>query len=175
MADRMIKYEDCEAVAIVAGDAIASLDSEEFIRRADSSFCQSGGRSGELFQSPVIPNAYNRVAEWKMQLGLLREQLAMTAVLMSRLAVRHPMAATKRPLSLTEVLTSKSIASVTTIKECARKVDGGSAIILASEKFIKKNNLSLNKLSSPKVRSIHVYNFVSVLLLIFSFYVINRS
>lgn len=151
MADRMIKYEDCEAVAIVAGDAIASLDSEEFIRRADSSFCQSDGRSGELFQSPVIPNAYNRVAEWKIQLGLLREQLAMTAVLMSRLAVRHPMAATKRPLSLTEVLTSKSIASVTTIKECARKVDGGSAIILASEKFIKKNNLSLNKLSSPKI------------------------
>lgn len=35
-ADRMIRTQGCDLVAIVAGDAVSSLDSVEFLKRADA-------------------------------------------------------------------------------------------------------------------------------------------
>ena len=147
MADRMIRIEECSAVAVVAGDAVGSLANDEFLRRADT--CCSDPKVS--LKSPVIPNGYNRIAEWHLRKGnLTREQLAMVSVLMSRQAVRHPLAMTKKPYSLNQVLNSKEVASVTSLLECARKTDGGGAIILASDEFIRKNSLT-NKLRSPVV------------------------
>jgi len=94
------------------------------------------------------------VAEWQMQQGLTRRQLAMVSVLMKRQALRHPFAMTKKYCTLDEVLQSKSVASSTTMLECARKADGAAAIILASDKFIAENglgNLSIKSKNFPIV------------------------
>ena len=62
----------------------------------------------------------------------------MTAVLMSYQACRHPLALTKRPLTLSQVLSSPLIAPSTTLLECARRADGGAAILVASSRFVSR-------------------------------------
>jgi acetyl-CoA acetyltransferase len=56
----------------------------------------------------------------------------MVATLMSRQALRHPYAMTKKAYTLEDVLQSKAVGKVTNLLECARRADGGAAIILAS-------------------------------------------
>lgn len=132
-ATRMVRTERCHAVAVVAGDAVSSLPTDEFLRRADQG-CQDP--SGNL-PSPCIPHGYGRIAEWQQKTyGVTREQLAMVSVLMSRQATRHPQALTRRPHSLGDVLNSRPIATSTNLLECARRADGGAALIVASSLFM---------------------------------------
>lgn len=60
-ARSMIKHENCQAVAIVAGDAVASMETDAFLERADGGIGGAGGSSG--LDSPVIPNGYSRITE----------------------------------------------------------------------------------------------------------------
>ena len=59
-ARRYIGLHRHDLIAVVAGDAITSLSPAEFLRRADSGF---DGLQHRL-NSPIIPNAYNKIAEW---------------------------------------------------------------------------------------------------------------
>lgn len=137
-ASRLIQRDVCDVVAVVAGDAVSSLSREEFLRRADQS-CRDP--AGEL-PSPVIPNGYDRVARWQIaSYGVTREQLAMCSVLMSRQAIHHPLALTKQARTLDSVLASQAVAPVTSTLECARRADGGAAIIVASSRFCERNGL----------------------------------
>ena len=141
-ADRMIKYEGCSLVAVVAGDAVASMHSKLFLERADDSCKPSYGRTdgSDAPMSPIIPSGYNRVAEWYISQGAVtREQLAMVSVLMSRQAARHPLAMTKRPHTLEAVLHAPPVASVTGLLECARRADGAAAVLVASDEFIRQH------------------------------------
>lgn len=61
-ADRMIRTQGCDLVALVAGDAVSSLPTAEFLRRADLGCSNPDGS----LPSPVIPNGYDRVARWHM-------------------------------------------------------------------------------------------------------------
>ncbi len=70
--------------------------------------------------------------------AVTREQFAMTSVLMSYQALRHPMALTKRPLTLQEVLDSSPIGKCTNVLECARRADGGAAVLVASTRFVEE-------------------------------------
>jgi len=63
---------------------------------------------------------------------------------MSRQAVRHPYALTRRAHTLEEVLSSKQIASVTNVLECARRADGAGAVIVASSRWLERNGLGAN-------------------------------
>ncbi len=47
---------------VVAGAAVSSLDTAEFLARADQGFNRESGLA-----SPCIPHGYNRVAEWQME------------------------------------------------------------------------------------------------------------
>lgn len=135
-ADNMIKNQGYSLVAIVAGDAVASMPTEEFLRRANEG-CADPIRNVE---GPVIPLGYNNIAQWQLARGTVtRNQLAMVSVLMSRQAVKHPYALTRKPHSLDTVLQSPLIASVTTLLECARRADGAAAVIVASPQFIRDN------------------------------------
>ncbi len=67
---------------------------------------------------------------------MTREQLAMCTVLMSQQAARHPDAITKKPYTLSDVLNAKHVAPVTSLYECARRVDGAAAILVASSELI---------------------------------------
>mmetsp|Transcript_42932 Transcript_42932/g.96486 ORF Transcript_42932/g.96486 Transcript_42932/m.96486 type:complete len:437 (+) Transcript_42932:19-1329(+) len=144
----MIQNGWADTIAILASDAVLSLDSKEFERRAsgavsggkqkDSSTAQKEGgdaqKEGEKKRrGPLIPLGYDRVAQWQMsKYGVTREQLAMVPVLMSHMAARHPDAACKQPFALEEVLASKQIGPVTNLLECARRCDGAACIILSS-------------------------------------------
>jgi acetyl-CoA acetyltransferase len=137
-ADAMICSQGLDLVAIVAGDAVCSLPTEEFLRRADAGCFDPDG----TLSSPVIPNGYDRIAQWAIDSKTVtREQLAMTSVLMSQQAIRHPQALTKRAHTLEEVLTSKPIGKATNLLECARRADGAAVIILASQRFLTTNNI----------------------------------
>jgi len=135
-ATRFIKTSSAEIVAVVAGDAVSSLSREEFLKRADQT-CQNPDKS---LPSPVIPNGYDRVAQWQMQTyGVKREQLAMCSVLMSIHASKHPLAMTKTPHTLERVLSSTPVGPVTSTLECARRADGAAAIIVASSRFLNRS------------------------------------
>lgn len=137
-ADWMVRTQGHDLVAVVAGDAVSSLTTDEFLRRADSGCADPEGS----LPSPVIPNGYNRVAQWAIDSGAVtREQLAMASVLMSMQAVKHPLALTRKAHTLKEVLQSKPVGSVTTVLECARRADGGAAVIVASSHFVKEHGL----------------------------------
>jgi acetyl-CoA acetyltransferase len=137
-ARRMVLSEGCVAVAVVAGDAVSSLDTTEFLARADQGFNRGSGLA-----SPCIPHGYNRVAEWQMETyGVTREQLAMVSVLMSRQASRHPAALTQKPHTLADVLSSKQICSSINLLECARRADGGACVIVASSRFLERGGIS---------------------------------
>eukprot|EP00667_Euglena_gracilis_P023492 EG_transcript_26529 len=128
-----------DVAAVVAGDAVASMPLAEFQKRADEA-CQSPGRP---LPSPVIPHGYDRVAQWAIASGQVRrEQLAMCSVLMSAAAVRHPLGLAKRVLTLGEVLASPAAAPNTTALECARRTDGGAAVVLASSAFLERRGLT---------------------------------
>eukprot|EP00878_Enallax_costatus_P005466 GHUV01005737.1.p1 GENE.GHUV01005737.1~~GHUV01005737.1.p1 ORF type:complete len:517 (+),score=149.24 GHUV01005737.1:195-1553(+) len=153
-AKHAIEHEGRTAVAIVAGDTVASVPIAEFLARADgscrprehrqggntfSSSCGSahaaaGGGMGETVStvpSPVIPNLYDRMARWHMQqYGTTREQLAMCASLMTYQASKYPAALHKRPRLLQEVLSAAPVAPVTTKLECAKLADGAAAVVV---------------------------------------------
>ena len=65
-----------------------------------------------------------------------REQLAMVSVLMSRQASRHPSAMTQCSRTLQDVLDAPSVGLATSQLECARRADGGAALIVASSDFM---------------------------------------
>ena len=76
----------------------------------------------------------------------------MVSVLMSQQASRHPDALTRTPYSLSDALSSKPIASVTSLLECARRADGAAVILVASDEFIAKHSsLFSNKKPFPAV------------------------
>jgi len=138
-ARRMIIAEHCQAVAVVAGDSVSSMTTEEFLARADA------GIGSETLPSPVIPHGYSRVSEWHQNMyNVSREQLAKVPVLMSHQASRHPHAITKRRYKLDEVLNSPSITPQLNLLECARRMDGAGSFIVASSRFLEKRGI-LNK------------------------------
>eukprot|EP01098_Paradermamoeba_levis_P010987 TRINITY_DN4652_c0_g1_i1.p1 TRINITY_DN4652_c0_g1~~TRINITY_DN4652_c0_g1_i1.p1 ORF type:complete len:402 (-),score=103.02 TRINITY_DN4652_c0_g1_i1:250-1455(-) len=138
-AVRMIKNDWAEVVAVVAGDSVLSLPRDEFLKRADQSCSDPEGQ----LQSPVIPHGYDKVAQWHMEAhGTTREQLAMCSALMSHQATRHPMALTKKISSVQDVLNSAPVAPVTSTLECARRADGGAAIIVASSHYLARNGFA---------------------------------
>ena len=62
-AREMVIHEGCDLVAIVAGDAVSSLDTKDFLQRADMGCADPDNP----VKSPVIPNSYDRVAQWQME------------------------------------------------------------------------------------------------------------
>lgn len=117
-----------KAVAVVAGDAVYSLGTSDLLARAGKSINHPNYQD---FTQPVIPILYDLVAQWHMSTyGTRREQLAMVPVLMSRQGIRHPDAMNKKVLTLNDILSSRQVAPVTNVLECARPIDGAGAIIM---------------------------------------------
>eukprot|EP01052_Picozoa_sp_SAG31_P004725 SAG31_NODE_199_length_20573_cov_5.832129_8_plen_193_part_00 len=118
---------------VVAGDAVMSMDSDEFLHRSDASTAPPDGCNLRLepVPSPRIPNSYDRIAQHALRTTALeREELAMVPALMSRAAVRVPEALGKQVLTVEDVLAAPSVGAVTTQFECARRADGAAAVIV---------------------------------------------
>jgi len=135
-AKRMILNENCEAVAVVAGDAVSSMSTQAFLEHANL------GIGADNLPSPVIPNGYSRVTAWQMdKYGVTRDQLSKVPVLMSHQAARHPLAVTRKAHTLDEVKSSPKITNELNLLECARRMDGAGACIVASSRFLEKKGL----------------------------------
>ncbi|KAI8815696.1 thiolase-like protein [Fimicolochytrium jonesii] len=138
-AKRMIMYEGADLVAVVAGDAVKNLTGEEFLKRAD----QTCNHPAAELPSPVIPSGYDRIAQYQMKnFGITREQLAASSALMSIMASRHPSALTRKPRTIEEILSARHVAPVTSVLECARRADGGAALLLASSNFLERKGIA---------------------------------
>ena len=149
-SDDLTLPQGCDLVAIVAGDAVSSMPTDEFLRRADAGCSDPNGEQS----SPVIPLGYDRIAQWQITRGhVTREQLAMVSVLMSRQSVRHPLSLTRRPHSLQAVLDAKPIGPATGLLECARRADGGAAVVVASSRFIREHFKGNEHQSAPVIIS----------------------
>lgn len=135
-ASTFIQSSKAEVIAVIAVDAVGSLDAETFSKRADQS-CQN---HTSPLPSPVIPHGYARVTDYQLtKYGgtLTRDHLRLVPVLESIHAAMQPEALTKRPLSLEEVRNSRDVAPNVSLLECARRADGGACIILASNHFLR--------------------------------------
>lgn len=140
-AKRMIEYEGADLVAVCAGDAVKSMSTESFLSKADMT-CKDPESN---LKSPVIPNGYDRVAQYQIERGFVtREQLAMCAVIMSIMASRHPQALTRSVNTLEEVLSSTPVGSVTNVLECARRADGGACVLVASSSFMSRRSIAFD-------------------------------
>ncbi len=128
LADILIKSGVATTIAVVAGDALASMPSKEMLAKISRVIDHPCYRGDSI---PVVPLLYDRIAKWQMETyGISREQLAMVPVLMSRQGVKHPLAMNKKILTLDEVLASNPVGEVTNVLECARPADGSGAVIV---------------------------------------------
>jgi acetyl-CoA acetyltransferase len=121
------------------GDAVKSLPGKEFLKRADLTCYHPDSN----LTSPVIPNGYDRIAQYQMKrFGVTRRQLAMVSSLMSIMGSRHPDATTKTMHTVDQVLESTPVSSCTNLLECAKRADGGAALLVASPSFIQRKGWS---------------------------------
>jgi acetyl-CoA acetyltransferase len=82
---------------------------------------------------PSIPGAYAMVAQRYMyEYGLTREQLAQVAVTTRRHASLHPNSHMKQPITIDDVIGSKSIADPLNILDCCLISDAAGAFIVTS-------------------------------------------
>ena len=148
-AKRMIEKEHINKIAIIGGDCVSSMSTKEFLLKADTG-CKNIDNKNE--KSPVIPHGYDIYAQYQLnKYGknnlLKREHYAMVPCLMSHYGIKHPSSLmyNKNPYSLNDVLNSKQICPITNLLECARRADGGAAVIISSTGFVKNNYNDLNK------------------------------
>ncbi|CAD7930417.1 unnamed protein product [Amoebophrya sp. A25] len=147
-AAQMIEHENCDVVAVVAGDTVGSLSSDDFLQRADAS-CQN---LESPLPSPVIPNGYDLYTSFMLNddvssrgtgrdtTVLTRDQLRLVPVLESWHSSRLPEALMDRRLTLEEVRASREVTKNISLLECARRADGAAAIVLASTRYLLQHH-----------------------------------
>lgn len=144
-AKRLITDKGFDLIAVVSGDAVSSMPTEDFLNQVnvpfiDCAFTATTAVVGS--KTPYIPTGYDEIAHWYVEKGsVTREQLAMACVLMSQQASHHPDALTKQPYTLQQVLKAPAVGKVTGLLECARRADGAAAILIASSNFILQHKI----------------------------------
>src|SRR5215467_2401286 len=93
---------------------------------------QVGHPDYEVPLGPTIPAYYGLVASRYMhEYGVTEEDLAEFAVLMRKAALTHPGAQFHEPISVADVMASKSIASPLKLLDCCPVSDGGAAFVIS--------------------------------------------
>ncbi|GAB0493795.1 hypothetical protein MMPV_005080 [Pyropia vietnamensis] len=106
-------------VAVVAGDAVASMATPAFLAAA------SLGPAAAHLPPPQVVAAYDAVAAAAVDAGwVAREDLAAVSVVAAAQAGRRP------PVGVADVLGSRAVGRVTTQWECARRADGAAAVLV---------------------------------------------
>jgi acetyl-CoA acetyltransferase len=95
---------------------------------------QVGHPDYEVPLGPTIPAYYGLVASRYMhEYGVTEEDLAEFAVLMRKHALAHPGAQFLEPITVADVMASKSIASPLKLLDCCPVSDGGAAFVISCE------------------------------------------
>jgi benzoylsuccinyl-CoA thiolase BbsB subunit len=103
-----------------------------------------GGGSEAGYQTQMgmflLPGLYAMMAQRHMHLyGTKREHFAQVSVKAHRNGVLNPNAQYQKELTLEEVLSSRMIADPITLYQCCPTTDGGSAVILCSERYARQH------------------------------------
>jgi acetyl-CoA acetyltransferase len=95
---------------------------------------QVGHPDYEVPLGPTIPAYYGLVASRYMhEYGVTEQDLAEFAVLMRKHALTHPGAQFHKPISVSDVMASKPVASPLKLLDCCPVSDGGAAFIISRE------------------------------------------
>jgi acetyl-CoA acetyltransferase len=151
-AERMIKNEMLDCVAVVAADSVGSMSSHDFLDKADNIFLKLAAMSQppQKVKSPAIPHGYDKITQYQMkEFGLKRDQLRMAVCLESFHAGMHKKSLYyqknhpkgRRYTPLQDVRQAPNITPNISILECARRADGAACLILASNRFLVRRNL----------------------------------
>jgi len=153
-ASRLIRHGMLDVVAIVAADTVGSMNTQQFLERADEPYLMLAESLPAVYGkviSPCVPNGYDRATDYHMKaFGLVRDQLRMTVCLESFHAGMHPDSLFRRQLSdetkncyttLDEVQASRPITPNISLLECARRADGAGCLIVASDTYLKDRGL----------------------------------
>ena len=133
----MLAHELVEAgvvnnVLVVAGENRLTGQARD---SAIQTLAQVGHPDFEVPLGPTIPAYYGLVASRYMhEFGITEEQLAEFAVLMRKHAVGHPGAQFREPITVADVMASRSIATPLKLLDCCPVSDGGAAFIISRER-----------------------------------------
>jgi acetyl-CoA C-acetyltransferase len=120
----------CRMVLITYG---ATAASERFAIGTGGGFSQDPPDAFDIPYGPTIVGAYGMVAQRHMhEYGTTGEQLAEIAVTIRRHASRNPNAKYRDPITVEDVLASRTISSPLHLLDCCMISDGGGALVVTS-------------------------------------------
>jgi acetyl-CoA acetyltransferase len=130
-AAALVASGQCRNVLVVTGDNRLSGLSRD---GAVAALAEVGHPQFERPFGISVPASYALVARRYMhEYGATPEQLAAIAVQHRQHAALHPKAQQRTPITISDVLTSKEIASPLRMLDCCLISDGGAAIIISSK------------------------------------------
>ena len=132
LAHELVEAGVVKNVLVVAGENRLTGQARD---SAIQTLAQVGHPDFEVPLGPTIPAYYGLVASRYMhEFGITEEQLAEFAVLMRKHAVVHPGAQFREPITVTDVMASRSIATPLKLLDCCPVSDGGAAFIISRER-----------------------------------------
>ncbi|RYE49071.1 MAG: thiolase family protein [Hyphomicrobiales bacterium] len=132
LAHELVEAGTAKNVLVVAGENRLTGQARD---SAMQTLAQVGHPDFEVPFGPTIPAYYGLVASRYMRdYNLTEEQLAEFAVLMRNHAIAHPGAQFHEPITVEDVMVSRSIAMPLKLLDCCPVSDGGAAFIVSRER-----------------------------------------
>ncbi len=130
LARELVASGRCKNVLVVAGENRLTGQTRD---SSIQTLAQVGHADFEVPNGASVPAYYGLMASRYMyETGVTNEDLAEFAVLMRENAIHHPDAHLTTPISIAEVLASKSIAEPLRLLDCCPISDGAVAVIVSS-------------------------------------------
>ncbi len=130
LAHRLVEAGQCRHVLVVAGDNRLTGQGRD---QAIQMLAQVGHHDYEVPFGPTIPAYYGLIASRYMHVhGVTEADLAEFAVLMRRHAASHPGAHFREPITVEDVLASKTIAAPLKLLDCCPVSDGAAALVISA-------------------------------------------
>jgi benzoylsuccinyl-CoA thiolase BbsB subunit len=128
---------EIDDISIGVGSENASL------HRESGSAPEPGKGDIEAFFGAVMAAKYAlRAQRYLYETGATVEDLALVTIKNRRHATNNPYAWKKGKITVEEVLRSRMIATPFTLEQCCAMTDGAGAVVVASEKIVKKLGIS---------------------------------
>jgi len=132
LAHELVEAGVVKNVLVVAGENRLTGQARD---SAIQTLAQVGHPDFEVPLGPTIPAYYGLVASRYMhEYRITEEQLAEFAVLMRNHAMTHPGAQFREPITVADVMASRSIATPLKLLDCCPVSDGGAAFIISRQR-----------------------------------------